>query len=70
MGRLVELKDLEKEWQNTYFEMVEKEEKIREAELSLREILKEFTGMCETKREILEHHKNLIRDFDEEMGGN
>ncbi|MFA5857105.1 MAG: hypothetical protein WC867_07110 [Candidatus Pacearchaeota archaeon] len=43
------LKDLEKEWQNIYFNMVEKEEEIKEQEKELKMMLADFVEICKRK---------------------
>lgn len=42
----------EKEWQNIYFDLIEKEEEIREEEEELKRILSEFVELCRRKKKI------------------
>lgn len=46
------LQQLEKEWQNIYFDLIEKEEEMREQERELKSVLAEFVELCKkrTKR--------------------
>lgn len=44
-----ELQKLEKEWQAVYFNLVEKEEDIREKDKELKELLSEFVKSCKKK---------------------
>ena len=46
-----ELQKLEKEWQAGYFQLVEKEEDIREKDKELKELLSEFVKSCKKKTE-------------------
>lgn len=47
--RLNKLQGLEREWQNTYFDLVEKEEEIREQERELKKIMAEFVEVCKKR---------------------
>lgn len=51
--KVSELQKLEKDWQNVYFELVEKEELIKEAEAGLREMVSEFMTICKDKKEAM-----------------
>lgn len=53
-GKVSELQELEKEWQSVYFELIEKEEKIKEAEAGLKEMVSEFMVICKDKKKALE----------------
>ena len=46
------LQQLEKEWQNIYFDLIEKEEEMREQERELKSVLADFVELCKkrTKR--------------------
>jgi len=44
------LKKLEKEWQDTYFEMRDKEEELRDEEAELKELLSQFVEVCKKKK--------------------
>lgn len=44
------LKKLEKEWQDTYFKMIDQEEEIREEEAELKELLSQFVEVCKKKK--------------------
>ncbi len=44
------LQKLEKEWQGTYFQMLEKEEEIRKEEQELKKVLAEFVGLCKSTK--------------------
>ncbi|MGD9276136.1 MAG: hypothetical protein PVJ67_03100 [Candidatus Pacearchaeota archaeon] len=50
-GKILKLQELEKIWQTAYFELVEKEEEIKEQELELKELLAEFVKICKSKKE-------------------
>jgi hypothetical protein len=43
------LQVLEKEWQDIYFDLIEKEEEIREQERELKKMLAEFVELCKRK---------------------
>jgi len=43
------LQQLEKEWQDVYFELIEKEEEIREQERELKSILAKFVELCKKR---------------------
>src|SRR3989339_399146 len=43
------LQSLEKEWQNIYFDLIEKEEEIKDEEKELKELLAEFVKICKKK---------------------
>lgn len=45
------LQQLEKNWQMTYFDLIEKEEEIRDTEAELKEMLREFMNICKHKQE-------------------
>lgn len=45
-----ELQEREREWQNIYFDLVEKEEEIRDSEQELKSILAEFVEICKRKK--------------------
>jgi hypothetical protein len=47
--KIIELQNLEKEWQNAYFSLIEKEEKIRDRERELKKIIAEFTELCKKR---------------------
>src|SRR6056297_159807 len=53
-GKISKLQDLEKDWQTTYFELIEKEEEIKNHEAELKEFLKEFVDVCKHKKKSLE----------------
>ena len=44
------LQRLEKEWQEIYFNLIEKEEEIKDEERELKKILKEFIELCKRKK--------------------
>ena len=44
------LQKLEKEWQESYFTTIEKEEAIRKEEQELKKVLAEFVGLCKSAR--------------------
>lgn len=52
-GKVSELQKLERDWQNVYFDLVEKEELIKEAEAGLREMVSEFMTICKDKKEAM-----------------
>jgi len=47
--KIANLQKLEKEWQGTYFDLVEKEEKIRDEERELKKVLAEFVDICKKR---------------------
>jgi len=47
--RTVRLQQLEKDWQNIYFDLVEKEEDIRNEEKELKKLLSEFVKLAKSK---------------------
>jgi len=47
--KINQLQQLEKEWQNAYFDLVEKEEEIREREKELKQVLAEFVELCKRR---------------------
>ncbi len=47
--KTTKLQELEKEWQNTYFDLIEKEEEIREQERELKKVLAEFVEICKRR---------------------
>lgn len=44
------LKKLEKEWQDIYFKMIDKEEELKEEESKLKELLSQFVEVCKRKK--------------------
>ncbi|MBR9705040.1 hypothetical protein GOV12_06525 [Candidatus Pacearchaeota archaeon] len=48
--RTSKLQDLEREWQDIYFDLIEKEEEIREQEKELKKMLSEFVEICKRKK--------------------
>jgi hypothetical protein len=48
--KIERLQGLEKVWQSIYFELIEKEEEIKEGEAELKEILREFVEVCKSKK--------------------
>ena len=44
------LKKLEKEWQDIYFKMMDKEEELRDEEAELKELLSQFVEVCKKKK--------------------
>jgi hypothetical protein len=52
--KISKLQNLEKEWQSTYFELIEKEEEIKAHEAELKETLREFVEVCKNKKKNLE----------------
>ena len=52
--KVSELQKLEKDWQTVYFELVEKEELIKESEAGLREMVSEFMIICKDKKNAME----------------
>ncbi len=52
--KISKLQELEKDWQSTYFELIEKEEEIKDYESELKDLLKEFVGVCKNKKKNLE----------------
>jgi len=49
---------LEKEWQNLYFDLIEKEEEIKDREEELKKLLSEFVEVCKRKKKELENGDN------------
>jgi hypothetical protein len=56
-SKISKLQDLEKDWQTTYFELIEKEEEIKNQEAELKEFLKEFVDLCKNKKKSLNSGK-------------
>lgn len=48
-GKISTLQNLEKKWQDTYFDLMEKEEKIKEEEKELKKMLSEFIQFCKKR---------------------
>jgi hypothetical protein len=48
--KTIKLKHLEKEWQDIYFDLIEKEEEIRNEERELKKVLSEFVELCNRKQ--------------------
>jgi hypothetical protein len=48
--RILSLQELEKQWQDNYFALIEKEEEIKEQEEELKKMLKEFIELCKRKK--------------------
>jgi len=46
LGKIKNMQQLEKEWQNLYFELMQKEEQMKEQEKELKETLAEFIRLC------------------------
>jgi len=44
------LQQLEREWQATYFQLIEKEEEIRKEEQDLKKVLAEFVDLCKSRK--------------------
>jgi hypothetical protein len=44
------LQQLERDWQETYFQLIEKEEEIRKEEQELKKILSEFVELCKARK--------------------
>jgi len=55
------LQKFEKEWQNSYFDLIEKEEEIRKEEADLKKILSEFVEICKRKK-VEENTLNNLKD--------
>lgn len=51
--KISSLQELEKSWQVVYFELIEKEEEIKDAEKELKELLNEFVKVCDHKKKSL-----------------
>lgn len=49
------LENLEKEWQNIYFDLIEKEEEIKQHEGELKKMLAEFIEICKRKKEDIDN---------------
>lgn len=47
--KISKLQELEKNWQKIYFDLIGKEEEIKEQELELKDLLSEFVKLCKTK---------------------
>ena len=48
--RTSKLQELEREWQSTYFQLVEKEEELRKEEHELKKLLAEFVDLCKARK--------------------
>lgn len=53
-SKVKNLQEIERQWQEIYFELIEKEEEIKDAEQELKDLLKEFVQICKHKKETLE----------------
>jgi len=49
-GKMAALQGLEKEWQDIYFNLIEKEEEIKDKEKELKKMLKEFIELCKRRK--------------------
>jgi dGTP triphosphohydrolase len=49
--KTIKLQSLEKEWQNVYFDLIEKEEEIKDEEAALKELLSEFVEIYKRRKE-------------------
>lgn len=58
--KISSLKTLENSWQSAYFELIKKEEKIKEEEESLKELLHEFMGVVKNKKDLERKRKKQI----------
>lgn len=54
LDKISHLKEIEKSWQQNYFNLIEREEKIKEEELELKKLLEELTSICDSKRRLNE----------------
>jgi len=59
-GKIIHLQELEKKWQDIYFELIEKEGEIKEEEKELKKMLAEFIGFC--KKRLKNEKTNKKRD--------
>jgi hypothetical protein len=60
------LQNLEKEWQGTYFELIGKEEEIKDAEQELKSMLNEFVKICKNKKDSLENGNTKTKEENKE----
>jgi len=58
--KISSLKTLENSWQSAYFDLIKKEETIKEEEESLKELLHEFMGVVKNKKELEQKRKRQI----------
>jgi hypothetical protein len=63
-NKVERLQGLEKIWQSIYFELIEKEEEIKESEAELKEILREFVEVCKNKKKS-SGKKEVVEEKDE-----
>ena len=56
--KIILLQELEKKWQDIYFELIEKEEDIKEQEKELKKMLAEFIGFCKKRMKNEKTKKN------------
>ncbi|MEM0465953.1 MAG: hypothetical protein QXW97_04625 [Candidatus Pacearchaeota archaeon] len=55
--KTLKLQQLEREWQNIYFDLIEKEEEIRKYERELKKMLAEFLELCKMKNKTKQEKK-------------
>jgi hypothetical protein len=55
--KISKMKALEKDWQKVYFNLMEKEDEIKQAEEDLKELLNEFSKVCKNKKEAVNTNK-------------
>lgn len=48
--KVIRLQELEKQWQDVYFDLIEKEEEIKDEEGELKKIIAEFIDLCKRKK--------------------
>lgn len=51
--KTTKLQELEREWQNIYFDLIEKEEEIKDEEKELKKLLAELVEICKKKKMVL-----------------
>ncbi len=52
LGKILKMQQLEKEWQDLYFNLMQKEEHMREHEKELKETLSNFIKLCKKKGKV------------------
>lgn len=55
--QIKKLQILEEDWQYTYFELIKKEDAIKDAEGELKQTVNEFIKVCKYKKNVLENEK-------------
>jgi hypothetical protein len=60
--KIINLQELEKNWQDMYFNLIEKEEKIKTEEKELKKMLAEFIGFCKKRVNTEKTNENKVNN--------